>query len=413
MSTSSDFSKPLTTDTYVNVTAEVNALATDLAKGLDPATTTPVNLPTNAVRWNSANGYWEKFTGTTWSALASIYNIVASKASKLSTAVTLAINGDVSGSTSFDGSSGATIVATLPNVNANAGTAGSATTIPVITTNAKGQVTAVTPTAISFPTSPVTSVFGRTGAVTLGSSDVTGALGYTPNPTLGFTPVQQGGGTGQGSNKLYLGWSGSQLGLQVDSTNFGTTWPISINGDAATVGGLSASSFSTSEYVNQSFSLFQTFGSLSAGANRSVGYGYAIWSSGSGTQGGRGVYYSNLFYLTTTGSGKSASTIQVNVGNCRVMLWNFSTTKSMQINLTAVINFASDDSYGFQIRQNGTTVASFGAYTARGIQTYNFGSFTVPANSTVTFDLYGSILGGSGIDAIYVNSFTATYIQFV
>ena len=85
----------------------------------------------------------------------------------------------------------------------------------------------------------------------------------------------------------------------------------------------------------------------------------------------------------------------------------------MQINLTAVINFASDDSYGFQIRQNGTTVASFGAYTARGVQTYNFGTFTVPANSTVTFDLYGSILGGSGGDAIYVNSFTATYIQFV
>ena len=44
---------------------------------------------------------------------------------------------------------------------------------------------------------------------------------------LGFTPVQQGGGTSQSNNKLYIGWSGSsQLRLQVDSTDFGSVWPI-------------------------------------------------------------------------------------------------------------------------------------------------------------------------------------------
>ena len=121
MSNTSDFSKPQTTDTYVNVTAEVNAIAGDLAKGLDPATTAAANLPTNAVRWNSANGYWEKFTGTTWNALASVYNIVAAQAAKLKSAVTIAISGDISGSTSFDGSGNVSIAATLPNVNANAG----------------------------------------------------------------------------------------------------------------------------------------------------------------------------------------------------------------------------------------------------------------------------------------------------
>lgn len=52
---------------------------------------------------------------------------------------------------------------------------------------------------------------------------------------LGFTPVRQGGGAGQGSSSLYIGWLGSQLGLQVDATNFAGTWPISINGNAATV----------------------------------------------------------------------------------------------------------------------------------------------------------------------------------
>jgi hypothetical protein len=51
---------------------------------------------------------------------------------------------------------------------------------------------------------------------------------------LGFTPVQQGGGTGQGTNKVYIGWLGTQLGLQVDASNYGASWPISINGNAAT-----------------------------------------------------------------------------------------------------------------------------------------------------------------------------------
>ena len=47
---------------------------------------------------------------------------------------------------------------------------------------------------------------------------------------LGFTPVQQGGGGGQGTNKTYVGWLGSRLGLQIDTTNFGADWPINITG---------------------------------------------------------------------------------------------------------------------------------------------------------------------------------------
>lgn len=58
---------------------------------------------------------------------------------------------------------------------------------------------------------------------------------------LGFTPVQQGGGTSQTTNKLYIGWSaGAALRLQVDSTDFGSTWPIAISGasaDSAKLGG--------------------------------------------------------------------------------------------------------------------------------------------------------------------------------
>ena len=52
--------------------------------------------------------------------------------------------------------------------------------------------------------------------------------------SLGFTPVQQGGGTGQGTNKVYVGWLGSTLGLQIDSNNYSNVWPISISENAAT-----------------------------------------------------------------------------------------------------------------------------------------------------------------------------------
>lgn len=38
---------------------------------------------------------------------------------------------------------------------------------------------------------------------------------------IGFTPVQQGGGSGQLTNKVYIGWTGSQLKGQVDAVDQG------------------------------------------------------------------------------------------------------------------------------------------------------------------------------------------------
>ena len=39
---------------------------------------------------------------------------------------------------------------------------------------------------------------------------------------LGFTPVQQGGGAGQGNTKLYLGWTGSDLKAQAGNSDLGS-----------------------------------------------------------------------------------------------------------------------------------------------------------------------------------------------
>lgn len=42
--------------------------------------------------------------------------------------------------------------------------------------------------------------------------------------SLGFTPVQQGGGAGQNSNKVYIGWSGSGVKVQIDALDYGTLY---------------------------------------------------------------------------------------------------------------------------------------------------------------------------------------------
>jgi len=102
-------------------------------------------------------------------------------ANALTNAVTIALSGDASGSVSFNGANNVTIATTLATVNSNVGTFGTTTVVPTISVNGKGLVTSISNSAIAFP---VTSVFGRTGAVTLQSSDVTGALGYTPIGTL-------------------------------------------------------------------------------------------------------------------------------------------------------------------------------------------------------------------------------------
>ena len=93
----------------------------------------------------------------------------AGTATKLATARTLGLSGDVTGTVSFDGSTNATIAATLANSGVTAGTYGSASQVGQVTVDAKGRVTAASNVAITFP---VTSVAGRTGAITLSTSDV-------------------------------------------------------------------------------------------------------------------------------------------------------------------------------------------------------------------------------------------------
>lgn len=68
---------------------------------------------------------------------------------------------------------------------------------------------------------------GTAGVTAAGKAKTTAENALTvansKQPKLGFTPVQQGGGTGQGTNKVYIGWATDASGLkaQADSTNLG------------------------------------------------------------------------------------------------------------------------------------------------------------------------------------------------
>lgn len=99
----------------------------------------------------------------------------ADKAGVLTTARTIAISGDATGSASFNGSANATITTTLTNSGVAAGSYGqsSITTlpfggtfnVPYITFDAKGRATAATHNAIKLPAAP-TSVTGNAGTAT-------------------------------------------------------------------------------------------------------------------------------------------------------------------------------------------------------------------------------------------------------
>lgn len=69
-------------------------------------------------------------------------------------------------------------------------------------------------------------------------------LASSKQENLGFTPVQQGGGTGQGTNKVYIGWATDASGLkaQADSTYLGNI--------VTTAAGTTRAPSSTNVYVD-------------------------------------------------------------------------------------------------------------------------------------------------------------------
>lgn len=117
-----------------------------------------VTIGTTAIALGASSTTLAGLTSVTSTSFIGALTGNASTATKLATARTVAITGDISyTSPAFDGSTNVTAAATLATVNSNVGSFGSSTTVPVVTVNAKGLVTAVSTSAI--PTAS-TSVAG-------------------------------------------------------------------------------------------------------------------------------------------------------------------------------------------------------------------------------------------------------------
>ena len=219
---------PTTSSTYVAYTTELNARLNDLALGLDPALTTVTNFPTGAQRWNSASSNWQKYNGTAWVDLAATYGINAFSANAWSTGRTVSLTGDVTAtSAAWTGSANLSITATLPTVNANVGTFGSTTAVPIVTVNAKGLVTGVSTATLG------TMATQGAGAVAITGGSIAGVT-LTIKQSTTAAPTGEGVvewdtdddvlkiGTGTGSKTL-VDTDGAQT-ITNKTMSTGSTW---------------------------------------------------------------------------------------------------------------------------------------------------------------------------------------------
>mgnify|MGYP001240612020 CR=1 FL=1 len=148
---------------------------TVLIEASEPAPVRTSSNTGNTVVLRDASG---NFSAGTITAALSGNATTATSAGKWTTARTLSFTGDATGSGSVDGSANVATTLTLANSGVTAGVYGSATSVPVITVDAKGRVTTVTTSAISGAltfTGDVTGT-GSTGSstsLTLANSGVT------------------------------------------------------------------------------------------------------------------------------------------------------------------------------------------------------------------------------------------------
>jgi hypothetical protein len=125
----------------------------------------------------------------------------AGTATTLQTGRTVAITGDLTyTSGSFNGSANVTGTGTLATVNSNVGSFGSSTSIPVVTVNAKGLVTAVSTATVSggqyFGTATTKAIAYNANSIAENITVTTGNNGLSAGPitiSSGFTVTVQTG----------------------------------------------------------------------------------------------------------------------------------------------------------------------------------------------------------------------------
>jgi len=372
-----DHSKPVNTSTYANYTAEIDARFDDLTLGLDSALTTPTNLPTNAIRWNSTTFKNQRWNGTAWVDF---------------TRYDINING--------------TVGATTPN-------SGAFTTLSSNGNTTLGDASADTLTVNATPTFnvPVPAASGGTGQSSYAVGDIvfastTTALSKLADVATGNALISGGVGVAPAYGKIGLA---THISGTLPTANGGTNLTSFTSGGAlyatstsalttgtlpATAGGTGQSSYAIGDLVFAS-----TTTALSKLAD--VATGNALISGGVGTapsygkigltthvdgtlpvaNGGSGV-------TTSTGSGSnvlSTSPTLVtpalgtpssgNLANCTFPILNQNTTGNADTATTAINATRITNSGGWNITPIGTTLyfnyngTNVGSLTSTGVFT--------------------------------------------
>ena len=121
----------------------------------------------------------------------------------------------------------------------------------------------------TFSSNIVGNITGNSGTATNANNLGGNAPSYYQQ-ALGFTPIQQGGGAGQGTNKIYIGWQGPYLRCQVDATDFGTSFPMNINGNAGTASAFTTAVGSAPSYACRAWVNFNGTGTVAIRASGNV-----------------------------------------------------------------------------------------------------------------------------------------------
>ena len=192
-------SLPAITSTYTNYTTELNARIDDAVKWNSSTLTTATNLPTDSVRWNPTNLYWERNTGTAgtpvWAALAASYSLAVNGTVGATTPATGAFT-TLSASSTVSGAGFTAYFASPPAIGGTAAcSAGTFTVLTVNTTctlpaaaTVTGNGTIVGTTATQTLTNktlttPTISSIINTGTLTLPTATTT-LVGTTTTDTL-------------------------------------------------------------------------------------------------------------------------------------------------------------------------------------------------------------------------------------
>ena len=271
----------------------------------------------------------------------------------------------------------------LPNTG-TPGSHGSATQVPVFTTDAQGRVTAVTNTTIPLTGGTVTSVglTAGTGVSITGTSPITGSGTLTVINTAPDQTVTMGSGTGISVTGTYPNFTVTNTSPSSGGTvtNVNTSGPLT-GGPISTSGtiGITQANSTTNGYLSSAdwntFNNKGTVSSVTAGTGLSGGT-----ITGSGTI--------SMPNVGTSGTYGSATQVPVITTDAQGRVTNVTnTTITSASGTVTTINTAAPLSGG-PITSSGTI-----SMTTSGVTAATYGSAST--SPTITVDAYGRVTGAS------------------